>query len=239
MIQIYYAVYSAIRAYFLALGREVNPTHQSALRAISGELITSGISERFPQPWRSVLSSDPKVKRGFYLANSSCTEPINLDNPLASLHRTDPWQFYGLFLRTTRERQLAKKIDQWKREKSRKRALRSERQELLDQLPPTTIFDALFRVRTRANYRDVDSFLFCGELASTNTIELHRDICEITNTTLMVFEILIARASTKQLFSEIVEQFIQASRAESVDNSLESPALNTIGRRWEIARHCW
>jgi hypothetical protein len=50
------------------------------------------------------------------------------------------WDFYGLFLRTTRERQGEAVVAEWKRSKKRKNIPRAARAEIMVKLAPTSLF---------------------------------------------------------------------------------------------------
>ena len=184
MVECYYAVYPAIRAYFLALGRNVETTHQATLKTVSNDLLS--LKDRFPSPWRCVLKDDPSVRPCIFV-NSVCDkpEPIDLKNPLISPSRAEPCQFYGLLLKTTRERMLEKQIRIWKHQEKRKRIRGDERIAVISKLRPTTIFDALYRIRTRANYQDIDSFVF-SQTSEPSFELLHESMCNIAFYTLKI-----------------------------------------------------
>lgn len=224
MVQAYYSVYLTIRAYFLAFNRYVTTSHQKTLGTICNDL--TSCKDRFPEPWCCVLDGDTNV-RPIFLKNSSCKDKLSLSNALVSPHYGDPWQHFMLFLKTTRDRQINARILQWKAHSRRKRILRHERSALVSKLRPTSFFDALYRIRARSNYEDVDSFTF-GNVDSSAADELHDALCEIIYCTLFLFEMMIAKLIGERCFSRLVSPFLRSNPGKS--------ASSTLGRRWEIIR---
>ena len=222
MVQTYYAVYPAIRAYFMATGRDVGKSHESTLRTIGSDLMSC--KGRFPHPWCCIYDGDP-AQHSHFLINFPDPISITLSNPLKSPYQGDSWQHYGLFLKTTRARALAKKIESWKIEKDRKCIRRDERALLLGQLRPTHIFDALYRVRARSNYHDIDSFAFTS-IQSFDYRKLQVAMSRIVDNTLLVFETITAKALGKNMFGKMVNEFSLTS--------LGNNPQKTYLKRWSI-----
>jgi hypothetical protein len=197
LVQAYYAIFSIIRAYFLSQERIIKDNHGSILSALAADLQIP--HSRFPMPWNCLFSGDPRINL-FTLNNAPAGTAITLINPLISPYTTDPWQHFGLFLKTTRKKQLESSIIGWKENKKRKRILTKERLNLLNGLRPTSYFDALYRIRKRSNYQDIDSFAFGVSPFSTNNDDVnkfHEAITFISDYTLLVFETLISKALHK------------------------------------------
>ena len=203
MVQTYYVIYPAIRAYFMALGRDVGKSHEATLTTIGSDLFSC--KGRFPHPWCCIYDRDP-ANPSFYLANVPKPISVGLSNPLRSPYNGDPWQHYGLFLRTTRERILAKRVELWKTKNNRRSIPKAQRALVLEQLRPTSIFDALYRVRARSNYHDIDSFAFTS-IKSFDYTKLQVAMCKIVDNTLTIFETIIAKALGKNSFSRLVKEF--------------------------------
>lgn len=211
LVQAYYAIFSASRAYFLAQGRVVNARHADTLSALAGDLEIP--NSRFPRPWNCVFSGDPESDV-FVLINSPAGTEISLVNPLCSPYTRDSWQHYGLFLKTTRKKQLLASLDAWKEREKRKRVLKPERQRILAGLRPTTIFDALYRVRIRSNYQDIDSFALgvpTFGFSSDEVSKFYSAILDFTDYTLLVFEILIAKALRKDWLIDEMDHFTSST----------------------------
>lgn len=68
------------------------------------------------------------------------------------------------------------------------------------------MFDALYRIRARSNYQDIDSFAFTS-VEAFDYQKLQIALCNIVDSTLAVFEVIIARALGKQSYRRIVEEF--------------------------------
>jgi hypothetical protein len=107
MIQAYYAIYLSIRAYFHAFNRKVAYSHKKSLLVVCSDMVSC--KDRFPEPWRSILTSDPNLKP-LYFSNSHYAKPLKLTNALESPYSGDPWQHFFLFLKTTRDRQIMSEI---------------------------------------------------------------------------------------------------------------------------------
>ncbi len=224
MIQSYYAIYLALRAYFHAFGRAVDPAHQITLRTIGDDMAHN--KGRFPRPWSTLLSGDPTGKP-VHLINGPQRTPITLTNPLASPHRTNPWQHYGLFLKTTRRRQVDRAVRRWKKSNKRQVIRAPEREALIAQQRPTTLFDGLYRLRARANYQDIDSFAL-SRVEPGEAVEIQRALCETVSRSLLVFELLIARSAGKTWFGQVVKSLSKVSP--------DHPTADTVGLRWELIR---
>ncbi len=222
MVQAYYSIHPALRAYFLACGRKVEDTHETTLRTISSDVFS--YAGRFPPPWSSVLIGDPSAQ---FVSLSNLKTPISLTNPLVSPHAGDPWQHFGLFLKTTRQRQVNRLATQWKQENHRKRLPHAQRVRIASKLRPTTVFDALYRLRSRSNYQDIDSFAF-SSADRFDFIDLQTAICRIIHKTLLVLELPIARLAGKSAYSGIVQE-LETSR-------VAIPAASTVLKRWALIK---
>jgi len=218
MVESYYTVYPTIRAYFLACGRTEVTAHEATLRTICSDVCN--YKDRFPPPWNCVLYGDPNTSPLFV---TNVTQPILLNNPLISPYTGDPWQHYGLFLKTTRRRQIDRLIQKWKKDNHRKQIPKIERQRITQRWRPTTLFDTLYRIRSRSNYQDVDSFAFCNATTLGFT-ELQIAICEVVYKTMLVFEMSIARLISKRTFKTMVKDFASTNLGQS--------AKSTVLKRW-------
>jgi hypothetical protein len=70
----------------------------------------------------------------------------------------------GLFLRTTREKELERRFNDERHKRiqpgaTRRNLSRATKEHLARNLQPTTIFDLFWRLRTKANYDDADAFV--------------------------------------------------------------------------------
>jgi hypothetical protein len=222
MVETYYAVHAGLRSYFIATGRADISTHESALQTISSDICN--YKNRFPRPWNCVLSGEVNVKP-LYVSNIS--DPITLSSPLYSPYRNDLWQHYGLFLKTTRARQIERRVSAWKKQNHVSRISKIQRQQIAQNLQATTIFNALYRIRSRANYQDIDSFTFCNA-SEIDFMELQSAMSQIIYHTLFVFEMMIARIVRKKVFEVTINEF--------VNTNLGQAASNTVVKRWSYIK---
>lgn len=222
MVQTYYSIYLAIRAYFLAGNRNIARSHQKTLRTICSDL--TSYKNRFPEPWCCVLSGDTQGCN-VVLQNSSYSSPLGLSNVLVSPYGNDPWQHFLLFLKTTRQRRIREEIDHWKEGHCRKRVLSQERASIVSGIEPTSIFDALYRIRARSNYEDVDSFAF-GNISLDDSYRLHHAMSQIIYYTLFVFEMLVAKLLGRRNFDQEVVKFLSTQSGK--------PGIFTVNLRWKI-----
>jgi hypothetical protein len=70
---------------------------------------------------------------------------------------------------------------------------------------------------------DVDSFTF-GIVSVQASLELHQALATIIYYTLFMFEMILARALGKKVFSRMIEEFLKSVPG--------SKAVDTVGARW-------
>ena len=217
-VQSYYSIYAMLDAFLVARGQVINPHHATILRAAASELTNQ--QPCFPAPSICTFSGDPKIN--LIQLNNSSSSIFTLTNPLASPY-DNPQEHYALFLKTTRKKMLKLSIDGWKKRMKRKRILSHERQELLDNLRATTIFDALYRVRTRSNYRDIDAFAFgisaWGHI-NGDSLKLHGAVLQLTEYSLLIIEVLIARIMGKNWMLNEMEKFSMLVHAHPIQKTI-------------------
>lgn len=226
-VQTYYSIYLALRAYIHTNSPEVDGEHARNLHYISEQIRSR--PELFPYPWKMLCAHSSDGKSIIY---HHCPSNIVIStiSPLSSLHRSDFWDWYGMFLRTTRERQIQKHIDDWKQINNKDRVSVKTKAEHQRKLAPTSLFHGLYRLRLRSNYGDADSFW----MASPSDYEaenFHKALESITWGSLLIFELLIARHIGKRVFSSIVDGFIKHDK-----NNLTK---NLVVRRWETIKPLW
>jgi hypothetical protein len=204
-VQAYYAVYLAIRAYLHASGQIIPHVHASTLKAIAREIHQrQGL---FPLPWRVLCVGNPESKfpECVGLPTGARIEKIS---PLSSPRGLgfSFWSSLVLLLKTTRERQLVALNQQWKRDHSRKRVSPEAKRAHIRNLAPTSIFHALYRFRIRSNYEDADVFLM-GALDESEARRFNDSIRNVTWSSMIVLEMLIARCIGKKKYEEIIQSF--------------------------------
>ncbi|OGO18515.1 MAG: hypothetical protein A2Z14_19965 [Chloroflexi bacterium RBG_16_48_8] len=190
MVQAYYTIYLSVRAYFHSFNRVVGTHHSATLRTLVSDFMA--YKNRFPFPWCCYFKGDP-FQSSVVISNAPGLSSISLSNPLSSVYTNDPWQHFGLFLKTTRKRQVENAISNWKQKNNRKNIKENEKRDLIMKLQPTSFFDALYRIRARSNYVDVDSFSF-GNVKESDAMNLHLELKNIIDKTLFVFEMMIGKS---------------------------------------------
>jgi len=226
MVQAYYMIYLAARAYFAIHSRGVPLSHRGTLAALANDLLVC--VDRFPSPWRAVCSANPATT-AFALSNDPSAPPITLSNPTSSPYTGDPWQHFGLFLRTTRTRALLGAFEEWRKRSKRRRVTAATKATLLGRLPPTTLFDAMYRLRARSNYHDVDPFVFVSVTPSDGRALLQA-LLTISTYTVALLELMVAKSGGRTWFDNQVATFIGAPTG--------APGAQLIGARWAaIRRH--
>jgi hypothetical protein len=221
MVHAYYAIHRAMHGYFM-VSTNRQPTHHTSMLHVMSNDLRAG-DGRFPYPWCTTLDGDPKPIE-VMLTHSPMDGPVIISNPMTSHY--NPWQNIGLLLRTTRMRQLDEMIEVWKRQNRTNRLPSGKRNELAAKLMPTTLFDALYRMRRRSNYQDTDSYIF-SHASPADTLALHNALVSFAAASLLVFECLIAHATPFGWMDDTVIEFIEA---------VGTPARETIGRRWAAAQ---
>lgn len=224
-VQLYYAVYLCTRAWFAACCRDIPTHHSSTLRTVAADIKSRpGL---FPYPWKLLCEGDPE--------KNSLSYPFLPDGVkmyYVSSLRTDPsfWDSFGMFLRTTRQRQIKRSILDWKRSNRRKLIKTSERQSLVHRLPPTSLFDTLYRLRIRSNYADADAFLLSLE-NEAESIEFYKALRTICWHSMLVLETLIAAYISIFKYREIVDSFAQYDPGKYSEP--------TLAHRCEILERCF
>ena len=64
-----------------------------------------------------------------------------------------------MLLSTTHKAKVKGSVRSWKEKTGRQRIPSEKKTEIAAATPPTTLFDFLYRLRIRSNYKEVDSFL--------------------------------------------------------------------------------
>jgi len=140
------------------------------------------------------------------------------------------WNSLGLLLKTTRKRQLDALNQQWKRENNKKRVSPTAKRSHIRNLAPTSLFHSLYRLRIRSNYENADAFIM-GALDEREVREFNASIRNITWSSMMVFEMLIARCIGKRKYDKIIRSF-QIFDPRGVTEK-------TVSGRWSLFQPLW
>lgn len=228
-VQAYYSNYLALRALFTSMGADVPREHARNLKSV-GELIKIR-PYLFPEPWCIACMGNPDENIQYINVPSGIQMNPGAVSPLSSGVRVNFYDSFALFLKTTRSKQIEQLCQKWKVDNRAKRVSPKAKQAITSSLPPTTIFNCLFRLRVRSNYEDADSFLLSVE-STDEAKAFHRALRVVTWQSLFLIEILIARHISKKTFSEIVNSFLDHDKKHNYSKNL-------IQRRWTEMQTFW
>lgn len=228
-VQAYCAVYLAIRAYLHTSGQVISRTHASTLKAIGQEIYRRPVL--FPLPWRVLRVGNPESKPPEYVGLPSGVR-IEKISALAAPRRMgfSFWNSPGLLLKTTRRRQLDARNQQWKRENNKKRVSPKAKRTHIRNLAPTSLFHSMYRLGIRSNYEDADAFIM-GALDEREAREFNASILNITWSSTMVLEMLIARCIGKRKYDKIIRSFLIFDPRGVTEK--------TMAGRWSLFRPLW
>lgn len=215
----YYAVYHAVLAYAAASGQMVPRDHRAGLNLIAKD-VKRGM---LPYPWsaRCEAGPGPTVTFDGFTVNFGKVHALSSPDPSTSEARL------GMFLRTTRQKELDRRFaeERGRRKpapgRTRRNLSGAEKTRLAAKLPPTTIFDLFWRMRTKANYDDADAFV----LGAAHELDAHRlgnGLAIVTDATVAALEALMAA---------YVGAGELAAMSDAYRDKRHAPADSTIGRR--------
>ncbi len=205
-VQAYYAVFLELSALFVASKANIRQSHAAILHMIGSFARDRNI---FVRPWS--LCVEGYSKNWKYL--NFPHQPAQI-SPLSSPHGVAPLDFIAMLLRTTRERQLERKRAEWLQHHSnRKRLSPGQRQKWGEGLAPTTLFDALYRLRIRSNYEDADAFLM-GTEDLYDAEEFAKSLKQVVFNTLLSLELLILRYIGMPTFESAMKSFSPRANKE-------------------------
>ncbi len=209
-VQTYYSAYLAAQGFFLACNRSESRSHSSGLSQLAADIGDGRLI--MPAPLSALsISTTITDTTGF------SEVPTNITiTPVSSIAHTSSnnwWNLYALALRTTRERLLEERVDQWRRQnktaggKPRKNVPASVRSDQDTALRPVSIFDFLYRMRIRSNYRDADTFLE-QRVSDQEAAQFNTALLDIEYTLLLVLEAHIRQHIGRDAYANIVQDFV-------------------------------
>lgn len=205
-VQAYYAVFLELSALFVASNSDIKRYHTAILHTIGSFAHDRNI---FVRPWPLCVEGYSKNLRYLNFPH----QPAKISS-LSSGHRVAPLDSIAMLLRTTREKQLKRKRDEWLQSNpNRKKLSPAQRQKWAKDLPPTTLFDAFYRLRIRSNYEDADAFLM-GTEDVYDAEEFAKALKQIVFNTLLSLEPLIIRYVGMPTFESVMKSFSQRVNEE-------------------------
>lgn len=218
-VQSYYALYLAARGLIVARRMDAGRTHEKTLNICAHNFIDQKL---FPAPW-NYLSGGRGVFKN--LPRDLIELVINSqENPFFFKKDRDRLICnYRQFLKTTRDRMVDEKAEEWKEGHptpagTRLRLPSGKRDEIDTSMRDVSFLDCFYRLRTRSNYKDVDIFILgSSERDSVNYLE---SLCNVTDKTLFIFESYIARSIGRKEMLGLIEQYKTATNIDFVSNGV-------------------
>ena len=184
--QAYYALYHAILAFAVASGQQVPRNHLAALRLVGDE----ARRRTLPFPWSASCSGCPQTGTASF-AGIEVSVPVHvLSSPTPD---TAPGRL-AMFLRTTRQKEIERLLDDERRRGAKagaKRRLRAaEKEHIARRVAPTTVFDLFWRLRKKAHYDEADTFVL-GAAGTRDAAAFAQALVYVTDATIASLEGLI------------------------------------------------
>jgi len=216
-VQSYYAIYLSLRSLIVAKNIQANGDHTTTLQVCMANLIEG--QKLFPTPWNLLAS------------NSGCTNlptdytPVSVnaqENPIFFSENKDKLLASAcMFVRTTRERIVDERCEEWKEKNPTKTGKRlklpaGKRTEIDNRIRNVSVFDGLYRLRIRSNYKDVDIFILGSDLNDAQSYL--RSLCNITDKTLFMLESYVLQSIGKKEFETICTEYINSISLEPITN---------------------
>lgn len=203
-VQAYYAVFAALLAWQVASGSEAT-SHTAVLNAIGNDMRSR---KWLPPAWVSVCLGCPQVDDYVFESVPNVADRT-ISNFEAPSDAESSWSLVAKCLGTTREDIVDDAITEWKKQNKnkegqpRKALYKHEKAEIAEKEAPTTIFDFLYRMRIRSNYRDTDAFAL-GAGSSANAEHFYDLITKVTSATLRFVETLVVGRIGSKEFGRVV-----------------------------------
>jgi hypothetical protein len=188
-----------IRAYLISQKQEVNPKHRTTLKHFSQELDKR--RDLFPSPWSLLCDKNPD-DNSFINKKSNFTNNHQLSNKA----KENPIDNFSKFLKTTRKKELERKYHEWKKDNNKKRISAPQKQTIIGNTPPTSIFDCLYRLRIRANYENADTFIF-SSISDEDAEKFHKSLQNIVWITSLMLETITAKYLSHKNYVQIIEKY--------------------------------
>ncbi|MDP9332011.1 MAG: hypothetical protein M3Q30_01680 [Actinomycetota bacterium] len=201
----YYGVYHGLVASSIARGQTLRDDHRAALNAAS-TLVTSGA---LPYPWSASCSGCPQDSteqlHGCEFATPGHVRVHWDPDPDTSDDRLK------MLLRTTRAKELERRFAEERRRgvlpgRSRRNLNRTNRDRIAGSLVPTTLFDALWRLRKRVNYDDADDLVF-GATDKADAKRLADALVIVGDATVAALEGIVAAYVPQDRLADIAAEY--------------------------------
>lgn len=211
----YYSCYLQIRAYLISQKQEVNPKHRTTLRHFSQELDKR--RDIFPSPWNLLCEKNPDdnifINKKTKFSNNHQLSNKAKDNPIDN---------FSKFLKTTRKKELERRCAEWKKEKDKKRIPPAEKKTIIENMPPTSIYDCLYRLRIRANYENADTFIF-STIPDKDAETFHKSLQNIVWINSLILETISAKYLSYKNYVQIIEKYKETMNEKIMEKDNLAP----------------
>lgn len=204
-VQAWYAVHHGMCALTALLTDVTRFSHTLSTREAAKLIDTRSL---MPYPWSAYVTTTWFEKDFRHRFNGFKTSPAAVSN-LASPTTSTLEDHYAKLLTTTASQRCLQKIKDKRAEKSKNgragRISDAEKRPICEVAGSTTLFDFLYRLRVRANYGDVDTFVV-GCPSALEARQFTRSLFRISDSTLAVIEALLLRYLGKKRVRGLLEQ---------------------------------
>ena len=225
--QAYYAVFHAVLGFAAASGQVIPRDHAAALKLAGKEVVRGSL----PAPWDAWCEGCPQTGSHRFGGLVPSADAVHV------LSSPDPWTSddrLAMFLRTTRRKELERRFNQERGRKplpgrSRRNLMATDKERIATSMPPTTLFDVLWRMRKKANYEDADTFVL-GAAGELDARRFGQALVIVTDATVAALEGLTAAYVGPDLLANLSDAY--ASKTSS-------GAHTAVGRRaasWDDRR---
>jgi len=211
----YFATSRAAAGFLLVRNSTVPTNHRKTLKALAASVGGSAI---FPQPWSLACTRHMALTfKGFDQA------PQEVSNLAA---RPNPYDLIAKCLKTTR----GKRLEELKKEKrqilGKSQLPKGEGARIDNHCELTTVFDFLWRSRTRSNYGDPSMF-YVGTLDHARSQRYIQSVRLVTGATMLLFEVLVAQRAP-DVVAEAGVHFMSRDRSP-ISGGVLGERLRSIG----------
>jgi len=217
----YYVVFHAARALFAAANQTVASTHATTLSTLSSWTSTRGL---FPAPWSVRCIGGPERAQMQVLGKPACARSSGAVHPLSTPSPATVWDSLDMLMCTTRARQVDERKKQWREKNSKLMVPRAEAAKISANLPATTLFNVLYRLRKRSDYSDADAFLD-GIPTEEAAEQYHNSMQVLVHGTLTVFETLIVAHVGLDVYQKVAGRFLAVATGPGSDALAERRAV--------------
>jgi hypothetical protein len=215
----WYAVHHVGRAFAAASRQTVARDHVALLRALATTVVKRDL---LPFPWGAWCGGCPELGTHHYggLTTTNSVHVLSRPSPDTVEDRL------AMVLRTTRHKNQDIAFDGLRRRnvapgRGRRNLDRQEKENYGAKSPPTTIFDFLYRLRTRASYGEADLFVL-GSRDEDDARQLAVALAVVCDATVAALEALIASYTGPATVAEAAEAYAARTRSTLVRTRAEA-----------------